>query len=50
MVIKTEGYKSLPFFKQSEIIYDFTVYFCNRYIDRKSRTHDQMTQAARSGK
>lgn len=44
------GYKSLPFFKQAEIIYDFTVSFCDRYIEKKSRTHDQMVQAARSGK
>lgn len=44
------GYKSLPFFKQSEIIYDFTVEFCKLYINKTSRTYDQMTQAARSGK
>lgn len=45
-----KGYKSLPFFQQSEIIYDFTVEFCRRYIEYKSRTRDQMDQAARSGK
>ncbi|OGD97059.1 hypothetical protein A3A49_00815 [Candidatus Curtissbacteria bacterium RIFCSPLOWO2_01_FULL_38_11b] len=45
-----QGYKSLPFYKQSEIIYDFTVEFVNRYIDKRSRTCDQMVQAARSGK
>jgi len=52
VILKTEsgGYKSLPFFKQSEIIYDFTVEFVKRYIDYKSRTKDQMEQAARSGK
>jgi four helix bundle suffix protein len=33
----------------SEIVYDATVKFCNRFIDPKSRTHDQMVQAARSG-
>ena len=44
------GYKSLPFFKQTEIIYDFTIEFCKLYIDYKSRTKDQMEQAARSGK
>src|SRR3989338_3999531 len=44
------GYKSLSFFKQSEIIYDFTVGFVKIYIDYKSRTKDQMEQAARSGK
>lgn len=53
MVIKfapTGGYKKLPFFKQSEIIYDFTVEFCRKYIDSRSRTKDQMEQSARSGK
>lgn len=44
------GYKSLPFYQQSEIIYDFTVEFCKLYIDFKSRTKDQMEQAGRSGK
>lgn len=44
------GYKKLAFFKQAEIVYDFTVKFCNRYIDKRSRTHDQMVQSARSGK
>jgi restriction system protein len=34
----------------SEIVYDSTVVFCDRFIDRRSRTHDQMVQAARSGK
>ncbi len=47
---KTFGYKGLPFFRQTEIIYDFTVEFVKRYIDFKSRTKDQMEQAARSGK
>jgi restriction system protein len=44
------GYKSLPFYLQAEIIYDFTVEFVKLYIDYKSRTKDQMEQAARSGK
>jgi four helix bundle suffix protein len=34
----------------AEIVYDATVAFCDRFIDRRSRTHDQMVQAARSGK
>jgi restriction system protein len=34
----------------AEIVYDGTVSFCNRFIDRRSRTHDQMVQAARSGR
>jgi len=45
-----KGYKALPFYIQSEYIYDFTVEFCSLYIDYKSRTKDQMEQAARSGK
>lgn len=44
------GYKTLPFYRQAEIVYDFTVEFCDRYIDKRSRTTDQMVQAARSGK
>ena len=45
-----KGYKSLPFFRQAEIIHDFTAEFTKLYIDYKSRTRDQMDQAARSGK
>lgn len=48
--MKPQGYKTLPFYIQSEYIYDFTVEFCSLYIDYKSRTKDQMEQAARSGK
>ncbi len=44
------GYQKLLSYQKSEIVYDATVYFCNRFIDRRSRTHDQMVQAARSGK
>lgn len=47
---KSKGYKSLAFFVQAEIVYDFAVEFCKRYIDPKSRTKDQMEQAGRSGK
>jgi four helix bundle suffix protein len=31
------------------MVYDATVIFCDRFVDRRSRTHDQMVQAARSG-
>ena len=44
------GYKNLKSFQMSEIVYDATVAFCNRFIPVKSRTHDQMVQAARSGR
>lgn len=32
------------------LIYDGTVAFCDRFINTRSRTHDQMVQAARSGR
>lgn len=44
------GYQKLLSYRKAEIVYDATVYFCDRFIDRRSRTHDQMIQAARSGK
>lgn len=44
------GYRSLKSYQTAEIVYDATVVFCNRFIDKRSRTHDQMVQAARSGK
>ncbi len=44
------GYKNLLSYQKSEIVYDATVNFCDRFIDKRSRTHDQMVQAARSGK
>jgi hypothetical protein len=44
-----DGYENLLSYQKSQIIYDATVKFCDRFIDRKSRTHDQMVQAARSG-
>jgi four helix bundle suffix protein len=30
-------------------VYDATVIFCGRVVEKRSRTHDQMIQAARSG-
>jgi restriction system protein len=44
------GYRELKSYKGAEIIYDATVVFCDRFVEKKSRTHDQMVQAARSGK
>ena len=44
------GYKNLLSYQKAEIVYDATVYFCDRFIDKRSRTHDQMVQVARSGK
>ncbi|MBN1141876.1 MAG: four helix bundle protein [Deltaproteobacteria bacterium] len=44
------GYENLISYRKAEIIFDATVWFCEKYIDRRSRTRDQMVQAARSGK
>ncbi len=43
------GYRKLKSFQVAQLVYDVTVRFCDRHIDRRSRTHDQMVQAARSG-
>lgn len=44
------GYKNLLVYRLAVTIYDGTVVFCERWIDKKSRTYDQMVQAGRSGK
>jgi len=44
------GYANLLSYRKAEIVYDATVYFCDRFFNRRDRTHDQMVQAARSGK
>ena len=43
------GYEHLRSYKVAEAVYDATVVFCDRFIEKRSRTHDQMVQAARSG-
>lgn len=43
------GYEYLLAYKITVPIYDYTVEFCKRWIDSRSRTTDQMVQAARSG-
>ena len=44
------GYRQLKSFQQAELVYDCTVKFCDRFIEKRSRTNDQMVQAARSGR
>ena len=44
------GYRRLLSYRKAEIVYDATVHFCDRFVDRRDRTRDQMIQAARSGK
>src|SRR5258708_16499872 len=43
------GYENLFLYPKSQINIDATIRFCDRFIDKRSRTHDQMVQAARSG-
>jgi len=43
------GFRKLRSFQAAQLAYDGTVIFCDRFIDKRSRTHDQMVQAARSG-
>jgi four helix bundle suffix protein len=43
------GYRRLKSFQTAQLVYDLTVRFCSLYINRRSRTRDQMVQAARSG-
>lgn len=49
LVPKHGGYRKLKSFQIAQLVYDLTVRFCERYVDRFSRTRDQMVQAARSG-
>jgi hypothetical protein len=49
LIPKHGGYRKLKSFQVAELVYDVTARFCDKYIDRRSRTHDQMVQAARSG-
>ena len=49
LIPKHGGYRKLKSFQVAQIVYDVTVRFCDRYVEKRSRTHDQMVQAARSG-
>jgi four helix bundle suffix protein len=43
------GYRKLRSFQSAQLVYDATIIFCDRFVEKRSRTHDQMVQAARSG-
>lgn len=47
---KHGAYEELLSYRKAVIVYDGTVCFCSRFLDRRDRTVDQMVQAARSGK
>ncbi|HEX4963044.1 MAG TPA: four helix bundle suffix domain-containing protein [Thermoanaerobaculia bacterium] len=49
LIPKHGGYRKLRSFRVAQLVYDVTVRFCERFVDRNSRTRDQMVQAARSG-
>lgn len=49
LIPKHGGYRNLKSFQIAQLVYDLTVRFCDKYINKFSRTHDQMVQAARSG-
>jgi four helix bundle protein len=49
LIPKHGGYRKLRSFQVAQLVYDVTVRFCERYVDPRSRTRDQMVQAARSG-
>ena len=43
------GYRDTCSFQTATLIYDSTVWFCEKFVDSRSRLVDQMVQAARSG-
>src|SRR5437870_2329700 len=44
------GYEKLLSYQKAKIVYDGTRRFCERFLEKRDRTVDQMVQAARSGK
>ncbi|HNY27501.1 MAG TPA: four helix bundle suffix domain-containing protein [Candidatus Sumerlaeota bacterium] len=44
------GYRDLRSFQIATVIYDATYWFCERFMEPRSRMSDQMVQAARSGR
>ena len=50
LIVVHGNYEELESYQSALILYQGTVAFCDRFISKRSRTHDQMVQAARSGK
>jgi four helix bundle suffix protein len=44
------GFRQAASFQTATLIYDATYWFCEKFLDSRSRTVDQMVQAARSGR
>ena len=49
LIPKQGGYRKVKSFQLAQMVFDVSVRFCDRYIDKRSRTYGQMVQAARSG-
>lgn len=49
LIPKHGGFRNLRSFQTAQLVYDGTVFFCSKFVEKRSRTHDQMVQAARSG-
>src|SRR5436305_5173142 len=43
------GYAGLLAYRKAVVVFQGTVRFCERFLDKRDRTIDQMIQAARSG-
>jgi len=50
LIRPTGDYHRLLSYQKTEVIYEMTYYFCERYLQKGDRTIDQMVQAARPGK
>jgi len=50
IILPRGNYRELLSYKKTEVIYDVTYRFCQRFLSKGDRTIDQMVQAARSGK
>lgn len=49
LIPKHGGYRKLKSFQVAQLGFDVTARFCDLYLEKRRRTHDQMVQAARSG-
>ena len=50
LVQSNRNYTTLLCYQKALVVYDLTYHFCERFLDKRDRTYDQMIQAARSGK
>lgn len=41
LIPKHGGYRKLKSFQVAQLVYDVTVRFCYKHIDRRSRTHEE---------